>query len=163
MIQNITVFTDASYCHHTNAAGGAVWARGDGSLRFQSSFQLEGVHSSNDAEVLTACHAIQGVWNDEGIGAELRKGPNTRLVLVVDCMGVKHALESGRTEQFRSNEVGHAVRVVMELQRQARFWLKINHVPGHGNGKTARSWVNNWCDEQARNQMLALRAQMRGE
>lgn len=88
---NVTIFTDASYCHETRAAGGAFWARDD-KHRLQSSFRIGGATQAHEAELITSCRAIVMVMKSVDIGAKLREGP-ARLILVVDCLFVKQALE----------------------------------------------------------------------
>jgi hypothetical protein len=37
------------------------------------------------------------------------------------------------------------------------FGYEVRHVKGHSNKKDSRSWVNNWCDEMAGNEMRKQR------
>ncbi|HHG4356329.1 hypothetical protein IPC102_09600 [Pseudomonas aeruginosa] len=153
-IENITVFTDASFCPNTRAAGGAVWARGE-QIRFQDSFPIRHAAQAHEAEILAVCHAIQKIAEHPELGAELRKGPMTRLVIVVDCLAVKQAFE----QEIRAGQiVKEAIRAAMQLREQLGFWLKVNHVKAHKGTDTPRQWVNHWCDRHAKAQMRQMRA-----
>lgn len=154
-IENITVFTDASHCPQTKAAGGAFWARGDGDLRLQRAFALI-APDSNSAEILAACTAIQELAGENEFARRLERGRSTRLVLVVDCLGVKQALE-GHTASMDIPEVGRVVIDVLDQLDQWDCWLKINHVPAHKGIGTPRNWVNTWCDREAKRHMRRQR------
>lgn len=100
-IENITLFSDASFCPNTRASAGACWARGNGQYRLQQAWDIRpDALDSNDAEILTTCMAIMLVAGDGELGMELTKGNKTRLVVVVDCQGVIHALERGPSERM---------------------------------------------------------------
>lgn len=158
-IRNITVFTDASFCHETKAGGGAFWARGD-VARAQASFPIEGAVHSSDAEVIAACEAILRLAADPVIGKELEKGPETRLVLVTDCQTVQRALNQGRLATT-SKDTKKVFAEVEALVKRWKFLLKVNHVKAHKGTATPRQWVNQWCDDQAGAHMLTLRTARR--
>lgn len=153
-IDNITVFTDASFCPETKAAGGAFWAR-NADTKFSSSFRIEDAESSADAEILTACRSIQSILEHPVLGEELKKGKETRLILVVDCLTVKHVLEGGKAKMGVA--ACQAVATTRIHVFNQKFWFKVNHVKGHSGIGSPRQWVNNWCDKEARHQMYSLR------
>lgn len=152
--QNITIFSDASFCPDSRAAGGAYWARTD-SLRLSGSFALRSVKASHEAEVMTACLSIRALSENDGFRKELQKGRSTLLVLVVDCLTIKQAFE-GESVSL-SPDCRREVDEVLALRRKMNFGLKVNHVKAHTNGKAPRQWVNRWCDEAAREQMKRAR------
>lgn len=154
-IENVTVFTDASFCPETKSAGGAFWARGDVE-RLSSSFPIQGIKQAHEAEIVTACKAILQMGDDEKIGALLRLGGQIRLVLVVDCLAVQDAFE-GRMRGMAGIIKSH-IDQVEALRKQHGFFLKINHVKAHKGTGSPRQWVNNWCDKEAKRQMREQRA-----
>lgn len=154
-IENITVFTDASFCHQTKAAGGAFWARGN-ELKVSDSFSFEGADQSHECEVLVACEAILRIARHQGLGSLLARGPQTRLVLVIDCLTVQQVLgENSATKLCPAARL--LVNEVKALQKHLKFWLKINHVKAHSGKGSPRQWVNTWCDENARARMVTMR------
>ena len=158
-IENITVFTDASFCPDTKAAGGAYWARST-DLRTSSSFKLRGVEQSREAELITACTAVLNLAKDFEFGPLLKKGPHIRVILVIDCLFIKHVLEENVSARL-SDAARKIVLQVRQLQQRLGFLLKINHVKAHTKGKAPRQWVNDWCDKNAKRHMVLLRKEIR--
>lgn len=158
-IENITIFSDASFCWDTKAAGGAFWARGT-EVKFNLSFQIEDAQNNSDAEIATACRAIHEVAAHPVLGLEMAKGRETRLVIVADSQEVKLALEQGRI-RLRA-ETQKRVAQALQLVREKNCWLKVNHVKGHSGRDTPRQWVNHWCDKEAGLRMEELREARRG-
>lgn len=154
-IENITVFTDASFCHNTKAAGGAFWARGT-DAKASDAFSFKEAEQSHDCEVIVACEAILKIADHPELGPMVALGPKTRIVLVIDCLTVKQVLE-GPTSTKLCALARRRVNQVKSLQKRLRFWLKINHVKAHSGQGTPRQWVNTWCDEQARAKMQEMR------
>ena len=104
-IENITVFTDASFCPETKAAGGAFWARGE-DIKFKSSFPIPTAGYSNDAEISAACYAIHQIAAHPELGQVLDKGRATRLVIVVDCLAAKQALGRQHPHERSNRAIG---------------------------------------------------------
>lgn len=154
-INNITVFSDASFCSDSKAGGGAFWARGD-DHKTQDAFPLTGALQSHDAEVMAACQAVLHIADHPELGKELVKGKSTRVVLVVDCLTVKHVLTEAHSVNL-SPAARKLVNEVLQLQKRLKFFLKVNHVKGHSGTASARQWVNNWCDRSSREKMRELR------
>lgn len=160
---NITIFTDASWCPETSAGGGAFWAR-DNLHRCQKAFPITGAAQSHEAELIASCRAIVECLKDEHLGPRLREGSNTRLILVIDCLSVKQALEwrAGNGKRPRmSAELWEKVKRVRAKIDEVGFILKINHVKGHSGIGKPRNWVNNWCDKQAKACMFQVREKRR--
>lgn len=131
----VTMFTDASYCHQTKAAGWAVWIK-YGAHPHDQTVRLVGacrrIHDSMHAEYVAL---------EEGLKA-LEKIPLEGKIVVVqsDCTGALAAIETS-----------HLVRVHGALS------VTKKHVKGHQGLKTARSAVNTWCDAEAKDAMRSLR------
>jgi ribonuclease HI len=149
-ITNLTVFTDASFCPFTKAGGGAFWSRYE-DLKVKESFPLTDVANPSEAELVTAVHALHRLYHYQSLRESLLYGTKTRVVLVVDCYYVKRAFEG---KQVVANPI---IRANLESILQAKVkddWaLKVNHVPAHTNNTDARTWVNSWCDREAKKHM----------
>lgn len=154
-IENVTVFTDASFCPETKCAGGAFWARGE-IERMSSAFPIAGAVQAHEAEIAAACMAIILMDKDPAMGRLLKLGQQTRVVLVIDCLAIRDAFE-GRIRPS-TPIVDQYIAQVEALRQQHGFFLKINHVKAHKGTKTPRQWVNNWCDKEAKRQMREQRA-----
>lgn len=154
--RNVTIFTDASFCHQTKAGGGAYWAR-DSEHRAQAAFCIKAATQAHEAELIASCRAIMECLKDPNLGPALRQ-PGTRLILVIDCLFVKSALEWREGRKPKMNEdLWIKVTRVRNIIYRAGFELKINHVKAHTGTKQPRTWVNDWCDSQAKIQMRRLR------
>lgn len=153
MIENITIFTDASFCHETNAAAGACWSRSD-NFKFNSVYPLVNVESSNEAEFEAALVGIQLTINSPEI-SELIKADKCRVILVTDCDSVAREIMGSPLTHPRAIQ---AVR----MMNAAGVLYKVNHVKAHTSNKNARSWVNRWCDTNARSMMREIRTKLSG-
>lgn len=140
-----TIITDASFCHKTNTAGWAAWIRVDGiaePIRRYGSFK-EPVENSFQAEMLAA---INGVWIAKQCGA-------TEFFLQTDCMLVVN-LALGEVKKRAYVAQWNAAKERAGLSRIA---LRAKHVRGHTQTDDARSFVNRWCDKNAKQEMRKAR------
>jgi ribonuclease HI len=155
MIENITLFTDASFCTHTRAGGAAFWAR-TGSTFYKEGFAIDAA-CSGGAELLAALHAFDRLYRHPVIGPELRQGPSRRLVLVTDCLAVKQVLEGAANRLTARPEIATLLSKLQRAQAEHQFWLKVNHVKAHAGVWEPRQWCNAWCDKESRRVMREVR------
>lgn len=134
-----TVITDASYCQKTGSAGWAAWVRVDDRLEAirRAGPIKQRPKTSTFAEVYAA---LNGLWLAIHHGA-------TEVLLQTDCMTVIH-LNSGQCKSPELVDLWN--RSLARADMQAKVQTK--HVKGHNlhRRKDARTWVNDWCDKQAR-------------
>lgn len=127
----ITVFTDASFCHKTRSTGYAIWIKHG---KEGTTERIVGNSSipknSTLAERLGLNKAIEYVHR-------FIDHENKRLVIQCDSKVALYSIKVPFADSLKS--------------------LKLKHVKAHQNGIDARSWVNEWCDTAAREQMLILR------
>lgn len=139
-----TVITDASHCPYTDAGGFGAWIRLDGhKAPLQYSGPLTGpIGSSTYAEVRAA---LIGIWYAAKAGA-------THVLIQSDCMTIIH-LNAG---QCKNPDL---VKIWLEAfaRSDMRVMLTARHVKGHGKIKDARTYVNAWCDINAKLHMNAGR------
>lgn len=156
MIQNqkyqkkiyLTMNTDASFCPYTKAGGWAFWIKSDRfTLKKSGGFKGDTI-SSTDAEMKAIANALHFI-------VSLEKIPT------VDCIVIntdsKWSIDRIKTQKKK----GTTVLINQYLQQ---IKLKTNakeiifkHVKAHTGIDDARSWVNEWCDEQAKKHMRKLR------
>lgn len=140
-----TVITDASYCDRSRAAGWAAWIRIDGQsepIRRYGAFKTE-VTGPTQAEMLAA---INGVWLAHQMGA-------TEVLLQTDCATVVMLAEG----QVRRGKLRKAWAVAVDRAGLVNVSLSARHVRGHTKTQDARSYVNRWCDVNARAAMRHAR------
>lgn len=155
-IENITLFTDASYAEypqfgHEPTAGGAFWAKGgsESTVKQAGRFQIEGAKTSTDAEILAALHSIGFLLENPDFNAYFRQGPWCRLILVTDCTAVQKTLTERRGSIIKGH-VATAFKSVFAAVDSLGFQLKVNWVKAHNNDDSARTWVNKFCDRHAK-------------
>lgn len=155
---NITCFTDASFQEADLSAGGAFWAKGgsERGVKKSGSFPITDATCSGTAEAIAALRSISFLIEDPQFHDMLRQ-PDALLILVTDCQGVKDMLDRRAGGYMRNHVVTTLCHELWAAQVDLGFKLKINWVKAHTSGKTARGWVNNWCDEHARKARLKVR------
>jgi hypothetical protein len=154
MIENITLFTDASFDDRHRIGGGAYWSRMD-EVKLKGSFAFD-IPKSHEAEIMAACMGILRVAAHPTLGAELARGPETRLVLVTDCLAVQQVLQDRKSGPL-STACQQIVSEVLFHKDRLNFGFKVNHVTAHSGLGTPRQWVNDWCDREAKARMRELR------
>lgn len=128
----VTVITDASFCQKTRAGGWAAWLTSDkGRVRKAGCFH-DLPQNSTQAELWAA---LNGIWLALEHGA-------THVLIQSDCQGALLKISRG----------------IPELSLFNGLFIKTKHVKGHSATQDARSYVNRWCDAEAKKHMLRQRA-----
>src|SRR5216110_2888986 len=109
-IENITLFTDASFNNQTMMGGAGFWAKGgvEGQLKLSGSFGIKDAAHSACAEALASFRAIDFLLENPDFNAELSKGKETRLILVTDCQGTKSLIDTKRGKLLTYSPVAEA-------------------------------------------------------
>lgn len=135
-----TVIADASFCPETKAAGWAVWIAADnGKHKTSGRFKAQPI-SSGAAEVLAA---LNGIVLAYAMGAR-------DILIQSDCIEVGSMVTKGKWDYA--------------MIRSTRFpdaKVRYRHVKGHTKDEAARSWVNRWCDEEAKKHMKEQRRELK--
>lgn len=131
-----TVITDASWCPDTKVGGWAAWISPDIGARVQKSgIFKQKVQNSSEAEIQAA---INGCMIAYAMGART-------ILLQSDCLAISSAME----------------KRPMWKKRQALHFpdakIRYRHVKGHTSNSNSRSYVNRWCDAEARAHMRVAR------
>lgn len=130
----VTINTDASYFSDTKSGGWAAWIRFEGQL-VTASGELKGkISDSTDAEKRAIANALT---------ITARKGWEVKRVIVnTDSMGAIVAFRRPRKDD----------KIINAIRKEVPFLnrLSMRHVKAHTRAKNKRSWVNEWCDENAR-------------
>ena len=144
MTKFITVNTDASYCHKTKVGGWAMWIRGDDFVYKMSGAFKDYVLSSAEAElkaVKKALYVLEKNLHDYDV-----------LIINTDCEGninkIKRLVELREYEKKLNDRIGSTIR-----PRSVR----VRHVKAHTKVRSARGWINKWCDSNARKEMRNAR------
>lgn len=161
----ITLFTDASYCHKTHAAGWGMWARSFVWKHplFKGGQIQHNVSSSAEAELWAISHALCVLEDRKRILQE------QRLMVQSDCMRALAILRDGLGATDTAHSSGLSVdqncHFITPIEQEALWVIQnvrdtygldlcVRHVKGHSDGD-GRSWVNRTCDIIARKHMRA--------
>lgn len=142
-----TINTDASHHNFHKVSAWAYWIRSDHYLVKQSGYLEEPVPNSSVAEILTiekALKRIHKMIKKEPFLKHHRQNGRIRLVINTDSMWCIQAL-NGNVK--RSRHLKYVRRVKKFTQG---FEIDMRHVRSHTGKDDARSWVNDWCDAQAK-------------
>jgi ribonuclease HI len=138
----VTVFTDASFCHKTLAAGYAIWMKTDGAtFRHAAPFKVA-INSPAEAETAALANGI--VW--AAIKFNLTKGD--MLVAASDCMPAINAMNT--VKKIKNKLIQSFVNKVNDERYNRNFKLILKHVPAHRGYNNKRTSVNEWCDKSAK-------------
>lgn len=144
-----TVISDASFCNQNKArplGGWAAWVRVDGwgcPIKGYGTIGDKRLKRSTDAEVMAA---LNGIWLARRYGGR-------DILLRSDCMAVID-LMYGRVRKQHLVDIWASALAREDMQG---IRLRGQHVKGHGVIHSAATWVNDWCDRNAKNAMRMAR------
>lgn len=164
----ITVFSDASFCQRTRAAGWGAWAKRDdwrvgqfsgGRIELKSG-EVECSQTAELAGIGLALwhHRRQGSF--EGVDSVLLQCDSTgTLSLIKQVIPTAGIVASGKAIIGRSSIKAQVAPLILSTIKDALEGkrLALKHVKGHTNRRDGRSWVNDQCDREARGYMLMMR------
>jgi ribonuclease HI len=151
----ITLFTDASFCSETCAAGWAAWFKCNGkTFRFAGKFKSP-IETSYEAEVYGIGNGIFLI--DKHLGP---LSHNDLVIIQSDCLGAVQAL--GTLTKTKSKAITTVRDQMLAIKARARVRFDFRHVTGHEGTKTRRSAVNTWCDAEAFKFMKLHRQELAG-
>lgn len=138
----VTVFTDASFCHKTLAAGYAIWMKTDAATyRHAAPFKVA-ISSPEEAETAALANGI--IW----AAIKFNLTHKDFLVAASDCKNAIAWIEIGyKPKNFLIKEF--ILRTRKEVSARG-FKLKLKYVPAHRGYATKRTSVNEWCDKSAK-------------
>ena len=144
----VSLFTDASWCPYTKAAGWAIWAKCH-SRTIKYSGPIKG--GCEEAEIAEACAIANGMI------LVTKHFENAQVVLIqTDCLNVIKNYPQARPTH---SSIQPALNNILATAQKHELVLKWRHIKAHTNIKTPRNWVNNWCDENAKLHMREQRKQ----
>ncbi|MEM7211762.1 MAG: reverse transcriptase-like protein, partial [Pseudomonadota bacterium] len=136
-----------SFCYQTNAAGWAAWIRIDGLGKpIKKSGELDGCDSAEDAEMRAA---LNGLFLARSKGA-------TDILLQSDCMAVVGVI-AGKKSKWRKARKRWGPLKSKAFPTGFGVDVDARHVKGHTKTADARSFVNRWCDREAKSHMRKMR------
>ncbi len=143
----VTVYTDAAYNSGQGFAAIAYYIRCDrGLIKEGQELAFDSVRDNNEAEMIAIEKALQRSFIEwKGIyGIQV----NT------DSMVSRDVLKYRARKSKKYSSIQNQVNSLMENNS---CYLKIKHVTAHQNDDGIRTWLNNWCDAEAKKQKMLNR------
>jgi ribonuclease HI len=143
----ITINTDASFNHHHKIGGYAFWIKCDlFTIKKSGNFNIA-PNTALEAELMCIANAVYTLANQPEL-------PLTKLIVVnSDCLNAFYKIGK------KSNcPIGKKIALKLKEIRKRTGYTYITkvdfrHVKAHNGTADSRSYVNNWCDKSARNEM----------
>lgn len=147
---NVTINTDASFCHRTKSAGYAVWISSNiGRIKYSGI--LKECKCSSEAEQQAIANALFLLRK-----SYLNNGNILRIYLNSDCIPALNMVVKKGGNKAGRYAYNQAKLILSGKVGGMSNFIK-RHVKAHTNAKDARSWVNNWCDSEAKRWMRKQR------
>lgn len=136
----ITIFSDASYCHKSKAAGFGGWIRLPGEQRAHITRGGFTAVDNNWAE-------LEGIMKTLWFAMTKTAFDGVRVVVQCDC------------EWALKEFIDKHMEMLRDLNPKS---IKVKHVKGHQKFNNPRYKVNNLCDEIAKQEMVKYRNKLKG-
>lgn len=136
----LTINTDASFCPHGKVGGYAFYIICDSFKITKSGAFKKKLQNPSDAELKCIINALHTV--------DVQRLPKVDVVIInTDSMNCITGIENANTGKL----YGKAKVLINNIKtKTGAKEVKMKHVRAHTNKNNARSWVNEWCDQQAK-------------
>lgn len=147
----VTVNTDASYSHLHKKGSFAFWIVSNEFKILKSGLLRKNVSKSQLAEFKCIINALHVLFNEDCTRVH-------RVIINTDCLDVIHIIENDLPKIKKYNlEWGfHTRKIYMDLindNKMNHLKIELRHVKSHTGKSDARSYVNEWCDTNAKKQL----------
>jgi len=147
----VTVNTDASYSHYHRKGSFAFWIVCNDFRILKSGLLKNKVERSQLAEFKCIINALYVLFNEDC-------NKITRIIINTDCLDVIHIIENDlpKIKKYKL-EWGFPVRKIynnlISTNNMSHIKIELRHVKSHTGIGDARSYVNEWCDTNAKKQL----------
>lgn len=153
---NLTINTDASFHPDHKVGGFAFWMVCD-TGRHKQSGPLNSVGNSTEAESMAIANALHVLLNSKVPGV-------TKIIINTDS-------KNSITFIKKRAKVGTPYKIAYLLIRKLKqkynvpggLKCEFRHVKAHSGKDDKRSWVNDWCDREAKKEMRKLVSKIQKE
>lgn len=139
----VTINTDASYYAVQKIGGYAIWiASNKGRVKYSAGFknQLENQHDAEFKAIINALHLLKK-----------QNWKITKIYINTDSQAVIKTIEKNgfckKNHQYIVKNYQSYLKIIKEIGVKD---VSFRHVKAHSHTKTARNWVNDWLDTQAK-------------
>jgi len=150
----VTVIADASFDHDTGAGGYGYWAVSERRRRYGGGPFKSTARNNNVAEMMALVNGVHLAF------ANSIALPGDVILAQTDCEAAILAFEGRRACMQDEILLVEAMRRLLAVNNAT---IRFRHVKGHTRGEKPRYWVNNLCDQLAREGMRSARAGIRAQ
>lgn len=146
---NVTINTDASFNHHHKVGGYAFWITSELG-RIRQSGTLKETSDAQDAELKALANAVYVLLN-----SEFNNGSIEHIYVNSDCKMMFPKI-SVKSTNVPGKYIAETLNDILRKNMNGCIYGRISfrHVKAHTNNLTkSRSWVNDWCDKEAKKAM----------
>jgi ribonuclease HI len=137
----VTINTDASFNSDYKLGTFSFWIVSDiGRLCYKGNLKGE-IARSQEAEFKAVLNALHFLLEKSGW-----KYVN-KIIINTDCLPVVEMINGGETQNWAKNFKSH----FNKIKRMYKVTIEARKVKAHSGVEERRTWVNDWCDEQAKN------------
>ena len=152
----VTIFTDASFDHRTQAAGWSAWIKfgplPDQTRRYFGPVKAQ-CHDSHAAELAAIANAVFLAHRG------LKLSGADRVIVQSDCQTAIDLAQGKDNALLRRKAIRRMVKSIRDTVASGGFAIELRHVKGHRGAADRRAAVNSWCDKTAREAMRQQRAE----
>lgn len=156
-VPRVNIYTDASWCPDTKAAGYAFRVHHGDFTRTGSGIIRSMPVTSNEAEVMAIANAISSMLSVVG-----HLPRNARVTIHSDCEAAVRWLLNPKSQMTEgvSENVAKLARQVVRRAIEHGFRIGGQHVKGHTLNENFKAKANRWCDQEAKRWMRMKRKEI---
>lgn len=155
---NVTINTDASFCHDNSVGGFAFWITCNNG-RIKMGGALKEVSGAMEAEMQALANAVHTLEKSNII-----KGRVDHIYINSDCLWMFKKIGKG-SDNYVGRHIANGLSRILKKGRVPAHGNKkrysLRHVKAHTHRRTKRNWVNDWCDKEARKHMESERERIK--
>lgn len=145
----VTINTDASFHPTLKHAGYAFWIKSDKFKITRSGIFKSKCINSHDAEARCIINALNIVLKYDNV---------TKIIVNTDSLNAIALITNDKLhiKRYIGNNFKmwkHIRKAFHDISFKKKFEIEYRHVKAHSEITDKRTYVNNWCDEEAKKQM----------
>jgi ribonuclease HI len=142
----ITINTDASFCGSTKSGGYAFWIKGERiAIKKHGGFK-DDVKNSTEAEMRAIANAVFVL---------LKRNPKNFNIIIFNTDSKQSIAHINNPLTDLAKQINNYINQLKEVTNAEM--IEFRHVKAHSGKADKRSWVNEWCDVKAKEEMRKVR------
>ncbi len=148
----VTINTDASFNFEENRGSFAFWIVCNKGKLAKSGMIRRKCSRPEKAEFRCIINAVYCLSKADITGI-------TKIIINTDCLNVIHLVKGNKKAIQKyglaswGNDLVSRLSFLMMEKNLRKATIEMRHVKSHQSTSTAREWVNDWCDKEAKKQL----------